>query len=671
MLWKSISPGKLLGPVLSTFFLCSQIFGANPLAPDKISDAGSRIKIIYPKPDQIVGAVDSAFILGNVPAENEKLAYKLFINDQFVPVHPDGGFIGFVPVTPGQFEFELEAFLVDKDVFQKLGPVGTKSDIPSLYIQRSLSASVNVLIPQPIPDITLDSIVFDREMDPPSGHLFLGAGDRLKVSFRGTPYRSAWFSIPGVIDSVPMAEITPQVQPYWGEAVFGAGAVPDSLKIRGIYSGFYDIGPSTRCDSVYIEYHLAPMTAREIVRKFWCPPHQTLDSNLPGIIWSTDTSIVDTQSSYAVTLNDPGFPATVCFMDSVQILRHRPLKGYFSIFQPRGVQALAVGAEGDWYKIQLSATQFAWALKQSVEKLPYGALPPHSYLKAVRFSDTADRLLFELPLAGKHPFRVFEDDRRTLRLQLFGVTSDTDWIRYDFSSDLVDLVTWSQPEPGMYELRIALNENIWGYDSYYEGNTFFLQINKPPDRLNDKLKGKRIVLDPGHSRDFGAIGPTGLTESIANLAIALELRKELQSKGAIVIMTREDTSHVELYDRPVIAGVADADLFVSIHNNALPDGVNPSDNNGSSTYYYHPHSIDMARAIHKELLKETKLRDFGLYHGNLAVNRPTQYPAVLVECAFMILPEQEALLKTTKFREKVAKGITKGLENFLKEFGDD
>ena len=58
----------------------------------------------------------------------------------------------------------------------------------------------------------------------------------------------------------------------------------------------------------------------------------------------------------------------------------------------------------------------------------------------------------------------------------------------------------------------------------------------------------------------------------------------------------------------------------------------------------------------------------GFFHGNLAVNRPTQYPAVLVECAFMILPEQEALLKTGKFRKKVAKGIARGIEHFLKEY---
>jgi N-acetylmuramoyl-L-alanine amidase len=261
---------------------------------------------------------------------------------------------------------------------------------------------------------------------------------------------------------------------------------------------------------------------------------------------------------------------------------------------------------------------------------------------------------------------VIEEDRRTVQLQLFGVRSDTDWIRYDLSDDLIDLASWFQPEENLWELKLSLNENLYGYDTYYRGNTFCLELIRPPTNLG-KLRRKRIVIDPGHSSDPGAIGPTGLTEAEANLAIALEVRDELVRQGAQVIMTRQDSSHVNLYDRPVIAKSYEADLFVSIHNNALPDGVNPFENNGTSTYYYHPHSIDLARAVHRRMLKATKLDDHGLYHGNLAVNRPTQYPAILVECAFIIIPEQEALIKTKKFRRRVAKAIRKGIEDFFKE----
>ncbi len=110
----------------------------------------------------------------------------------------------------------------------------------------------------------------------------------------------------------------------------------------------------------------------------------------------------------------------------------------------------------------------------------------------------------------------------------------------------------------------------------------------------------------------------------------------------------------------------DADLLISIHNNALPDGINPFNNNGTSVYYYHPHSKPLAESIHKYLLKETGLPDHGLYYGNLVLTRPTSMPAVLVECAFMMIPEQEALLKTDKFQRKCAKAILKGIEEYLR-----
>ncbi|MEA1979884.1 MAG: N-acetylmuramoyl-L-alanine amidase, partial [candidate division Zixibacteria bacterium] len=376
------------------------------------------------------------------------------------------------------------------------------------------------------------------------------------------------------------------------------------------------------------------------------------------------------ESFGTIFINDSLFPITVEFTDSIQTIRYKPRKGYFSIFQPKGVKALAIASEGDWYKLQLAPNQYAWANKNSVRLLPKGILPPKSYLSVIRTFNSQNNLKIQFPLSGKHPFKIIEMNKKEIKIQLYGVISDTDWIRYDSDDEFLDYAVWNQPEPEVYELTLYLKDNIWGYDSYYEGNNFILQLNKAPEDIDD-LDGKIIVVDPGHSSDKGAIGPTGLTEADANLAISLKVREELTKKGAIVIMTRDDKRNVNLYDRPSIAKANDADMFISIHNNALPDGVNPFVNNGTSVYYYHLHSIELGRNVHAELMKELKLNNYGFYHGNLAVNRPTQYPAILVECAFMILPEQEALLKTEKFQKKIAKGIRKGIEEFLEDFKDD
>jgi len=668
MLSKNISANKIILIVL-TLLVGHLSVSAASYEPDQIGDKNAAIKIVYPKPDQFVTAIDSTFVLGNVPAESKSLAYKLFVNGSYVQVHEDGGFIAFLPVGPGPVTFELEALLVEKKRYRHLNERSMPASIKPEDIRHRLSGLLCITTPEPIQQIELDSLVIGGEYNPPSGDLVLNAGDRLVVSIVATPECRAWFSIPGVVDSVPMVETAPRTQPYWGESVFGAGAVPDSLKHAGIYTGFCDIPYRVTAEHVSLMYHVVPPTRGEIYSRIWFATEDSPDlllvkylDNHPG--WH-DSLI----SSYVVTVNDTALPFTVRFVDSVQTVRHRPRKGYFSIFQPAGVEALVTGAEGNWYRLQLSKTQTAWAHKDAVEPLPRGILPPESYLSVVRFESSPNALTVRFPLSGKHPYRIIEEDSRTICIQLFGVTSDTDWIRYNSSDELVSLATWSQPEEGLYEVKLILSQDLWGYDGYYEGNTFYFRLNRPPSNLRS-LKGKRIVVDPGHSADPGAIGPTGLTEAEANLMIALQLKKRLESKGALVIMTRDDASHVALYDRPAIANANNADLFVSIHNNALPDGVNPFVNNGSSTYYYHPHSIKLARAIQKEMVQSVRLGDYGLYHGNLAVNRPTQYPAVLVECAFMILPEQEAMLKTEKFQKKVAKAVCKGIENFLKGYSD-
>lgn len=628
-----------------------------------VEPVDQEITVIYPKPEQVIGASDSTFILGHVPPNDSRYAlFDFTINGQGVAVHPDGGFLAFLPITPGDFVFKLRATR-----FEKTDPprsVGMPID--------TLELDLPVTIPEPLETIELpDAFVIVGDYHRPFGDLVLATGDRLNISFMGTSGCRAWASIDGVADSIPVAETEPRTQAYWGESVFGAGGVPDSLKLGGIYTGFYDVPDSVRADSVRITYHLAPPTMEKMFERFFWDmlPFSPAKPSLFQYVTDTDTIRAEDRSAYKIWFNDPAFPMTVRFTDSVQILRHGPRRGYFTIFQPEGVEAEAVGQEGDWYKLRMSQTQYAWANRNSVEVRPKGILPAKSLLRSIRTYSEPDKVLVEFPLAGKHPFRVIEESARRIKLQLFGVTSDTDWIRYDFSDSLVKLVTWFQPEPGLYEFTLDLSGDLWGYDTYYRGNMFYLQLNRPPSNPHT-LQGKTIVLDPGHSADPGSIGPTGMTEAEANLNLALKLRDYLLKKGANVVMTRDDTAHVALYDRPSIAKAANADLFISIHNNALPDGVNPYANNGTSSYYYHPHSINLAKAIHPHLVRATGLADHGLFHGNLAVNRPTQYPAVLLECAFMIIPEQEAMLKTDKFRKRIAKAITAGIDDFLKGYDD-
>ncbi len=623
-----IPKNTLFSIMINIIMLSGVTFGQKP-----------QIDIVYPGKDALIGAVDSSFILGSV-----KQATDLKINDIKIPIHKDGGFIAFLPLEPGRFEFEIIAFN-EIDTTRLIWPVN---------------------IPRPRKSVPYDSLKI-MGSEALVGNRVLTAEDRLMVEFQATPLCQVWFAVPGIADSIPMAEADPQTQAYWGETVFGPGAIPESLMIKGNYEGFMEIGDGSLPDSSRIYYFLkCPGETELIYRLLEMAPSQ-IDYNMLDLLKTADSIITDS-SDYFVRLNPDDYPRMVELTDSIQIIRVGPRKGYLAIFQPKGVKALAIGREGEWLKLRLSENQIGWIQINSVKFLEPGGFPAKSYVKAVRSYSDEEKLTIEIPLSSKHPFKMEEIDRSTAILTIYGVSSDTDWIRYDFSDPDIDFIKWSQPDPDIYQLTFNFISPIWGYDIIYTGNILKCQFNKPPQDINI-LKHKRIVIDPGHSPDPGAIGPTRLTESRANLDIALKLKRELENRGAEVIMTREDMSSMPLSDRPKIANRIDADLFISIHNNALPDGINPLENNGVSSYYYHLHSLYLAKNIQHEMIKGTDLNDYGLYHGNLAVNRPTQYPAVLIECAFIILPEHEALLKTEKFQEKVASSIRKGIQKFLKEYG--
>jgi N-acetylmuramoyl-L-alanine amidase len=107
---------------------------------------------------------------------------------------------------------------------------------------------------------------------------------------------------------------------------------------------------------------------------------------------------------------------------------------------------------------------------------------------------------------------------------------------------------------------------------------------KKPAPATPAVSGlRKIVLDPGHGgKDPGAIGPGGLAEKDVVLSIAKKLALKLKNEmGIEVVLTRKDDRFVALEDRTALANAEDADLFLSLHMNASPNG----DARGIETYY--------------------------------------------------------------------------------------
>jgi N-acetylmuramoyl-L-alanine amidase len=178
----------------------------------------------------------------------------------------------------------------------------------------------------------------------------------------------------------------------------------------------------------------------------------------------------------------------------------------------------------------------------------------------------------------------------------------------------------------------------------------------------------KIVLDPGHSpQSYGTIGPLGNTEASVTSAVALVVKRELEKKGADVILTHDANQDVSLKSRTDLAWKSRAHIFISLHCDATPEGQDPRPSQGYSVHYYSPQSRELAEAIHDTYGKKTGVTDQGLWRSNLSVCRMTQMPSVLLEMAFLVLPEYEEMLLKPSFQETVAEALSSSIVTFVNE----
>lgn len=178
----------------------------------------------------------------------------------------------------------------------------------------------------------------------------------------------------------------------------------------------------------------------------------------------------------------------------------------------------------------------------------------------------------------------------------------------------------------------------------------------------------KICLDPGHGgAETGSIGCSGKHESELNLAIAQKLQTYLQEQGALVTMTRtSDAENPSLEQRVKVANDQKSDFLLSIHNNALPDGRDPWKEHGTSSYWYYPQAIELARYLKDAVIEAVGFPDLGARYQNLALARPTAMPAVLVEVGFMINPDEYAKLIDSAVQDTVARALCTGLIRYIK-----
>ncbi len=221
------------------------------------------------------------------------------------------------------------------------------------------------------------------------------------------------------------------------------------------------------------------------------------------------------------------------------------------------------------------------------------------------------------------------------------------WSQFSFTPPVVRVV---------FDLERETRVNIKQDDASY----ITLEFGSLPPGFPLKLEETLILIDPGHGgQDPGAIGPGGSQEKDANLDIALRLKSLLPNSA----LTREGDYYVSLQQRVESASQMGAGIFISIHNNALPGGKG----SGTETYYYREDSFLLAQYIHTALIRKLGLPDGGVKRRGFYVIKNAPCPAILIEGAYISNPQEEKLLATEEFRQKIAEAIVEGLKAFAKE----
>jgi N-acetylmuramoyl-L-alanine amidase len=184
------------------------------------------------------------------------------------------------------------------------------------------------------------------------------------------------------------------------------------------------------------------------------------------------------------------------------------------------------------------------------------------------------------------------------------------------------------------------------------------------------LEGQVVFIDPGHGGiDPGACGQT-YTEKEIVLKVALLLGSRLERNGARVVYTRTGDYDLETPDvsdvdaRIKLMKQSRATVALSLHCNAFTDPWE----RGAQVFYNaskHPDSKKLAQMIQDELVKSTDTeREISARLDHFILNH-AEMPAVTVELGFLSNPDEEMLLGSDEYQEKLVTCIYEAVFAFI------
>ncbi|MGV9294983.1 MULTISPECIES: N-acetylmuramoyl-L-alanine amidase [Amycolatopsis] len=192
------------------------------------------------------------------------------------------------------------------------------------------------------------------------------------------------------------------------------------------------------------------------------------------------------------------------------------------------------------------------------------------------------------------------------------------------------------------------------------GRPVFLREQEQVRQAGPRLRGKRIVIDPGHGGEDLGVVAGGLREADIAWDLARRLEGRMQATGMEALISRGPNHSPTDFERARFANDAGADLFLSLHSDGNPS---PRAQGVASFHFGTGNGTTstvgelLAGFIQREVAARTGLLDCRTHYKTWEIFTRTRCPAVRVEIGYLTNPDDAARLGDPAFRDVVAEGI--------------
>lgn len=301
-----------------------------------------------------------------------------------------------------------------------------------------------------------------------------------------------------------------------------------------------------------------------------------------------------------------------------------------------------------------------------------------STLSQLRLSKYVAKQPVKVRLEATQPIDYTIQGEKTNRLvlNLANVTAPNEPMAFDVSSfPYLNSLTHVQTAKGstvIFDAKVPI-QDVRSVPLTQENAvelTFLIEEPKPTPQATPTTRVRQsnkplVVIDAGHGGKDQGTSRNGVLEKDLTLATLKLLKPELEKLGIDVITTRTTDVFLELSEISRISNNAQPNAFVSIHYNA---STNPSIA-GLETYYFHPHSLPLARAVHQRLAGSLPDKDRGVRQAKFYVINHTQAPSILLELGYVSNDEERNRLVNPARQKQAAEAVAKGVLEFLKAIG--